>query len=393
MKRLFNIIFTFAFVLIASNLVYSQGKSLDIGVGVGLTRGINEGIQGERAIGPLFGVYALYQNGLGENFTPEFSFSYYSNGTSEFGGFSQYKTTIMSPELRLRYYFYTTGHSFNLYALAGVGALMFTNDEAPENPNAEAKLDGTALNIPVAVGFTYPLAKDLGLDFNFGLNLSTTDDINPVWDDINDAAYVARLGVHYKVLEFEIDTDGDGLSDIREKELGTDPLNPDTDGDGLTDGEEVLKYKTDPLNPDTDFGGIKDGIEVLNGADPLDADDDILSIPVGMKLILRGIEFDTGKSTISKTSEKILNNALKALKAAKDMEIEIAGHTDDVGDRDMNMKLSLERADAVKLWLTSKGIEENRLTTRGAGPDEPLVINNSAANRQKNRRVEFYRTK
>ncbi len=392
MKRAITIFVVFALVLVSTNLIFAQGKSIDVGIGVGLTRGINEAIQGERTLGPLFGIYALYQNGLGENFTPEFSFSYYSNGTSEYVGFSQYKTTIMSPELRLRYCFYNT-ETFDFYALAGIGALMFKNDETPYNKNTEAKLEGTALNIPVAVGFIYPLGKDLGLDFNFGLNLSTTDDINPVWDDITDAAYVARLGIHYKVMEFELDTDGDGLSDVHERRIGTDPNNPDTDGDGLKDGEEVEKYKTDPLNPDTDGGGIKDGVEVMNGADPLDADDDILSIPVGMKMILRGIEFETAKSTITPKSERILNNALKALKAATSMEIEIAGHTDDVGERQMNMNLSLERANAVKLWLTSRGIEESRLTTRGAGPDEPLVPNTDAASRQKNRRVEFYRTK
>ncbi len=79
---------------------------------------------------------------------------------------------------------------------------MFTNYETPPNANVEAKLDGTALSIPIAVGFTYPLSNDFNMDLNFGLNMSTTDDINPVWDDINDAAYIERLGVHYKVMSF-----------------------------------------------------------------------------------------------------------------------------------------------------------------------------------------------
>ncbi|MBN1668152.1 MAG: LamG domain-containing protein, partial [Anaerolineales bacterium] len=58
------------------------------------------------------------------------------------------------------------------------------------------------------------------------------------------------------------DTDGDGLSDVDENSLGTDPSNPDTDGDGLTDGMEALRLGTSPLNQDSDSDGIYDQVEV-----------------------------------------------------------------------------------------------------------------------------------
>ena len=67
------------------------------------------------------------------------------------------------------------------------------------------------------------------------------------------------------------DTDGDGLSDGQEVKLGTNPLVADTDGDGIPDGQEVL-LGTNPLNPDTDGDGIPDGIEVKIGTNPLVAD-------------------------------------------------------------------------------------------------------------------------
>jgi hypothetical protein len=67
------------------------------------------------------------------------------------------------------------------------------------------------------------------------------------------------------------DQDGDGLSDAREAELGTDPTLVDTDGDGLGDGREVLEVGTDPLSPDTDGDGVLDGDEVAQGTNPLDA--------------------------------------------------------------------------------------------------------------------------
>jgi hypothetical protein len=61
------------------------------------------------------------------------------------------------------------------------------------------------------------------------------------------------------------DPDHDGLTNLQEFQLGTDPNNPDTDGDGLTDGQEVLVYHTNPLLASTDGTGITDGIEVQTG--------------------------------------------------------------------------------------------------------------------------------
>lgn len=66
-----------------------------------------------------------------------------------------------------------------------------------------------------------------------------------------------------------VDTDKDGLDDVREKELGTSVVLTDTDNDGLSDADEVIIWKTNPLNPDTDNDSYKDGEEVRNGYNPL----------------------------------------------------------------------------------------------------------------------------
>jgi uncharacterized Ntn-hydrolase superfamily protein len=72
-----------------------------------------------------------------------------------------------------------------------------------------------------------------------------------------------------------VDTDADGLTDIEEMALGTNPAEADTDGDRLQDGEEVKRYKTDPLRANTDRDGLSDWAEVTHfGTDPLDADSD-----------------------------------------------------------------------------------------------------------------------
>ncbi|EKE07248.1 MAG: hypothetical protein ACD_18C00141G0005 [uncultured bacterium] len=65
-----------------------------------------------------------------------------------------------------------------------------------------------------------------------------------------------------------LDTDGDGLTDVRENSIATDPLNWDTDGDGLSDADEVTIWKTNPLKPDTDGDTYSDGTEIKNGYSP-----------------------------------------------------------------------------------------------------------------------------
>ncbi len=400
--KFFHKIMLILFVASSISLLAAKNEqTIAIGVGAGAYYGINESIPGERTPEPLFGIYGIWHNLLAKGMSPELAFNYFSAATTDKGGFSQYSTDLWSAEFRLRYEFISDS-KFTPYALGGVGFMNFDCSDMPVNANiaidpegetVDPKENGSTVTFPVGFGLKYDLSSLVSLDFNLGVGFTLSDDINPVHDAVNDGGYFARLGVNFNIAKLEKDSDGDGLSDKREELLGTDPNNPDSDNDGLLDGEEVDIYKTSPLDPDTDGGGIKDGVEVRYGADPLDANDDILNIKVGEKIILRNIEFVTGKSKITKKSERILNNAVKAMKKIPDMTFDIVGHTDDVGNKDFNLKLSQERADAVKSWLVEHGISADRLNARGRGMEEPLVPNNSDANRQKNRRVEFYRTK
>ena len=81
------------------------------------------------------------------------------------------------------------------------------------------------------------------------------------------------------------------------------------------------------------------------------------------------------------------------LKDNPKIDLEIQGHTDNVGNAAYNMKLSQSRADSVRAYLVEHGIRRSdRLTTMGYGMSQPVVPNNSAANRALNRRVQFIRT-
>ncbi|RPJ23577.1 MAG: hypothetical protein EHM33_20480, partial [Chloroflexi bacterium] len=89
------------------------------------------------------------------------------------------------------------------------------------------------------------------------------------------ATQTASFNQTQAVLSGQEDSDGDGLTNNEEIELGTDPVVADTDGDQLLDGEEVETYRTNPLLPDTDSDGLPDGAEVdVHETDPLNPDSD-----------------------------------------------------------------------------------------------------------------------
>lgn len=103
---------------------------------------------------------------------------------------------------------------------------------------------------------------------------------------------------------------------------------------------------------------------------------------------LRDVHFDTGKATLRRESFAALNDLLQVMKVKKKMVIEIAGHTDDVGDDEANLKLSQARAESVRDYLVGKGIAENRIVAKGYGETQPVSTNQTEEGKQKNRRTE-----
>ena len=208
------------------------------------------------------------------------------------------------------------------------------------------------------------------------------------------------------------DADGDGVADptdaCADTPTGTKvdakgcPL--DSDGDGVNDdadacadtpaGEQV-DAKGCPLPKDGDGDGVNDDADrcpsTPSGVE-VDAEGcQVLFEPARKTLILEGVNFETGKSTLTPESETILNGVAESLVANDSIRVEVVGHTDNTGGLALNRRLSQARAEAVRQYLASRGVAEDRLRARGMGPDQPVASNRTAEGRAQNRRVELRR--
>jgi len=115
----------------------------------------------------------------------------------------------------------------------------------------------------------------------------------------------------------------------------------------------------------------------------------LVPIEVGQVIRLNNIFFDLGQTTLKAESYPELDRVVKILQENPNMQIEMSGHTDDSGTEEVNNKLSADRAAAVKAYIVSKGIAESRIVSKGYGESKPVAPNDTDANKQNNRRVEF----
>jgi OOP family OmpA-OmpF porin len=143
----------------------------------------------------------------------------------------------------------------------------------------------------------------------------------------------------------------------------------------LTDTSKYGTLNVPPLAPGQFF---KDALGV-----------DIMYEPA-RQFTLDAVKYDFGKATLRPESFKQLQELYEYLQWKTEEKIEIAGHTDNVGKPEDNLKLSQQRAEAAKAWLVKKGIDPARITAKGYGASKPIADNATEEGRQKNRRTEVY---
>ncbi len=102
------------------------------------------------------------------------------------------------------------------------------------------------------------------------------------------------------------------------------------------------------------------------------------------------IAFDTGQATIRPNFRSALDNFSQSLQQNPSSTVTIIGHTDSTGSAAVNEPLSLQRADATRDYLVSRGVASNRFSIDGRGSREPIASNDTEAGRARNRRVEIF---
>lgn len=175
------------------------------------------------------------------------------------------------------------------------------------------------------------------------------------------------------------DKDKDGILDKDDKCPDTPGLArydgcpvPDSDGDGLTDEEDKCpNEKGNVANNGCPVAAIKQ--EVVRK----------------VQLAARSLAFKVNKTELTAASYQQLDQVAALLQEDPSLKLDIEGHTSAEGSRDLNMRLSKERAEAVKNYLERKGIAASRLTAEGFGPDQPLNSGKTSEEKAKNRRVEL----
>jgi len=171
---------------------------------------------------------------------------------------------------------------------------------------------------------------------------------------------------------------------------------------------DALKNEVNSLKADADKDGVADYLDKCpNTPDSVKVDGAGCPLPVmappppptqtvviteedrrTVSEAIKNLQFETGKSTIKSSSYASLDRVAQIL-VNKNFSLKLAGHTDNVGSDNSNMKLSKDRAESVKDYLVSKGANPSRIEATGYGETQPIASNKTAEGRAKNRRVEF----
>jgi outer membrane protein OmpA-like peptidoglycan-associated protein len=305
----------------------------------------------------------------------------------------------------------------NATANGGAGFNIWFNDNIGLNVESKYKhsFDNADLqHFQHSVGFIFKFGgtdtdgdgvydKDDACPDVFGLaafNGCPDTDSDGVVDSKDDCPTVAGLAA----LNGCPDADADGIADKDDacpNEKGTKANKgcPDTDGDGVVDKDDACPTVAGPADnkgcpwPDTDGDSVTDNVDkcptvagpASNNGCPVAPTVEVMAT---LNEYARTILFDTGKATFHNESIDILKAMTAIFKDYPQANFVISGHTDSVGSDKSNQLLSERRANAVRDYLISNGINAERLTTVGFGESKPIDTNKTAAGRHNNRRTE-----
>ncbi|OCX54111.1 flagellar motor protein MotB [Mucilaginibacter sp. PPCGB 2223] len=312
------------------------------------------------------------------------------------------------------------------YLTLGGGYMAFTpklySGTGSRVPLATSATDFTEFFIPVGVGLKFDIAKDVNLDLGYQMNFVNSDFVDGyAYGYNNDKFAYAHAGLEFafggkgkpqlathnpvssmryeymtkaQTLQTELDAqkaENDRLradlnatnNNLAATNANLAKLTQDSDGDGVPDLFDKC--------PNTPAGTKVDGSGCPLPVAKAPTETKVYITEEDKKVVkdaIANLEFDLGKATIRPHSFPSLDKVARLL-VDKNFSLKLAGHTDNTGSPEFNMRLSKDRAESIKNYLVGKGANPSRIEATGYGETQPIATNKTAAGRQKNRRVEF----
>lgn len=260
-----------------------------------------------------------------------------------------------------------------------------------------AHLDQTSRN-------THSGIFNLGLVVPFGSAPISDDDTDGVRDS-NDNCPNTPSNTPVDSAGCPLDSDNDGVINAQdacpktvaghEVDARGCRIDQDSDGDGVNDRQDECPNTAQGINVglngcpiDDDLDGVpNDEDQCPNTAAGLEVDDK--GCVIAQSAVLKGVNFEFNSATLTPNARRILDDVAAVWATQPELTAAVLGHTDWMGPADFNLKLSQQRANAVKTYLIAKGIPASKLTARGLGESRPIANNESELGRAENRRVEL----
>lgn len=297
--------------------------------------------------------------------------------------------------------FITAGYGYAGYKPTG------TSTDATYTSNNNRTLNSGF--IPVGVGFKFRLSEGLALNLGYDLYLVNAQDLY-VPKGLTSSA--SKLGFGYGGLEYTFGGSrakslvwNNPVAVMYDELKNNDSLVHIIDSMKQTQG--TMQSKIDNMSKDSDNDGVPDTFDKCpNTTAGTKVDGSGCDLPVPqvttqlqpvviqqdfeiVRAAVRNLTFENGSAVISASSDSSLNRLATLLTSKPNYHLKLTGYTDNVGKKASNMRLSADRANAVKEYLTSQGASASQISSRGMGPARPIASNKTASGRAKNRRVEF----
>ncbi|MBB5394430.1 OmpA family protein [Mucilaginibacter sp. AK015] len=305
------------------------------------------------------------------------------------------------------------------YLTAGAGYMGYKTTTTDAGGTTTAYTNGAGENsinewfVPVGLGFKVNLGSSVNLDLGYQVNFVQSDNFDGYnTGSSNDRFSYAHIGLEFllgssktpamstynpvnsmrteyvwqnqqtkAMLQAQIDAErakNDQLrNDLNTTNSKLDRLTVDSDGDGVPDINDKC--------PNTPAGTKVDGSGCPLAKPVVYVTEEDKRV---VKDAINNLEFDLGKATIRARSYPSLDRVANLL-TEKNFSLKLAGHTDNTGSDALNLRLSKDRAEAIKSYLVSKGANASRIEATGYGESQPIATNKTAEGRQQNRRVEF----